>query len=357
MDSSYLVPIQRRPREVRSRSSVRSASLCKRISSVKLSHTWPNNTSFTSEISKLDARMLPPIVTAAAWSINDLNTGDVLWEKSSGEQREMASLTKIMTCYVACNLLRQFNQDPEKFTFTVPKFAAEIHGTHSGLRENEVINIKDLLYGLMLPSGNDSALTIAHGFGLLLIKAKKSRVVNKFPTNPVQEFVREMNKQAIKLGLRSTTFTNPHGLSEKGNKSTAQDLGKLGYHAMGIKLIADIVSTKLYETTVVKIGGEKRALKWKNTNRLLDKGFAGLKTGTTPNAGLCLSCVLKKGENGVIVTLLHAKSEFNRWYESEKLAQWALDTVLYVRSKLESLGEAATSKVTTKIFLDVARNL
>jgi len=357
MDTSYLVPIERKPRNVRTRSGVRSVSLCNRISSVKLSQTWPTNTSFVSEVNKLDARMLPPLVTAAAWSINDLNTGDVLWEKNSSETREMASLTKIMTCYVVCNLLRQFNQDPEKLTFTVPKFAAQIFGTHSGLKENEVITIKDLLYGLMLPSGNDAALTLAHGFGLFLMQAKKSRVLSKFPTNPVHEFVREMNKTAIKLGLRSTTFTNPHGLSEKGNKSTAQDLGKLGYHAMGIKLIQDIVSTKFYETTVFKYTGEKRALKWKNTNRLLDKEFSGLKTGTTPNAGLCLSCVLQKKGNGVIVTLLNAKSESNRWNESEKLAQWALDTVIYVKGKLESLGDATTSKLTTKVFLDVARNL
>jgi len=267
----------------------------------------------------------------------------------------MASLTKIMTCLLSCQLLDRFQQDPETLTFTVTKFAARICGTHSGLRENEVVRVIDLLYGLMLPSGNDCAIVLAHGFGEMLLKSKKSRVIDRLPVNPVSEFVKEMNKVVMKLGLRSTSFTNPHGLSEKGNRSTAADLGKIAYNAMEIPLIQKVSSTQSYEASVVDSKGQTRTLNWKNTNKLLEKGFEGLKTGTTPNAGLCLSSVLRQGDNGVIVTLLSAKTEAHRWNESEKLARWALSTMSYVKDKMES--EFVKSKITAKLLADISRNL
>ena len=299
-------------RNQRARSAARTGSLSSQISFVKLQQTAALGSSTGFEVYKPSSRAMPPVVTATAWSIHDANTGQILWEKRADEQREMASLTKIMTCYLSCQLLTRFNEDPEKLTFTIPKAAARICGTHSGLRENEVVRVIDLLYGLMLPSGNDSALSLAHGFGSMLLKTRKSRTIDRLPVNPVQEFVKEMNKMAQKLSLKSSSYTNPHGLSEKSNKSTVSDLGKLAFHAMEVPLIQKIASTQLYEAEVVDSQGDIRILSWKNTNKLLEKGFMGLKTGTTPTAGLCLSCVLKQGDDGIIVTLLGAKSDAHR---------------------------------------------
>jgi len=341
-------------RLTRTRSGTRPTSVSQQFNSVRLQQTWPNNLTPVFE-PRSTSRIFAPIVTAHAWSIHDLKTGEMLWEKRSTEQREMASLTKIMTCLLSCQLLDRFQQDPEKLTFTVTKFAARICGTHSGLRENEVVRVIDLLYGLMLPSGNDCAIVLAHGFGEMLLKSKKSRVIDRLPVNPVSEFVKEMNKVVMKLGLRSTSFTNPHGLSEKGNRSTAADLGKIAYNAMEIPLIQKVSSTQSYEAEVVDSKGQTRTLNWKNTNKLLEKGFEGLKTGTTPNAGLCLSSVLRQGDNGVIVTLLSAKTEAHRWNESEKLARWALSTMSYVKDKMES--EFVKSKITAKLLADISRNL
>mmetsp|Transcript_11381 Transcript_11381/g.9787 ORF Transcript_11381/g.9787 Transcript_11381/m.9787 type:complete len:103 (+) Transcript_11381:381-689(+) len=101
----------------------------------------------------------------------------------------------------------------------------------------------DLYYALMLPSGNDAALCIAYGIGSLLIKKKRLKPVNGLPLSPLKEFIKEMNKMTLKLGLRNTMFANPHGLSEKGNKSTANDLGKLAYLALQVPLIRRVVST------------------------------------------------------------------------------------------------------------------
>lgn len=84
----------------------------------------------------------------------------------------------------------------------------------------------------MLPSGNDAALCLAYGMGALLIKRKRMKSTNGIPLSPLKEFIKEMNKVAQKLGLKNTNFANPHGLSEKGNKSTAAELGRIAYIAL-----------------------------------------------------------------------------------------------------------------------------
>lgn len=318
--------------------------------------TWTGNTPFL-DTSKSAPKSIPPIVTATAWGIHDVNTGEMLWEKKADEKREMASLTKIMTCFLSYQLLVRFNEDPEKLTFTVGRLAARIIGTHSGLRENETVKVIDLLYGLMLPSGNDCAITLAQGFGNMLLKAKKSKLIAQLPQNPMQEFVKEMNKLALKLNLKTTCFTNPHGLSEKGNKSTVSDLGKLAFHALEIPLIEGIGSTQSYNAQVIDSQGNTRTLTWRNTNKLLEKGFLGLKTGTTPNAGLCLSSVLKQGNSGVIVTLLNAKSEDHRWSESEKLARWALNNIQTYKERMESFSEISRGKMIPRMRADISKSI
>jgi len=341
------------------RSASRPASFSQPINFVKQLHsTWSDYTPTSFEGStKTSFKSFPPVVTAAAWGIHDANTGELLWEKRADEQREMASLTKIMTCLLSCQLLTKFDEDPETLTFLVNKVSARIGGTHAGLRENDTVKVLDLLYGLMLPSGNDCALTLAYGFGTMLLKAKKSKVLDKLPVNPVQVFVKEMNKLALKFGLRNTSFTNPHGLSEKGNKSTVFDLGKIGFQAIGMPLIEQIVSTQSYDANVIDSKGHTRTLTWKNTNKLLEKGFSGLKTGTTPNAGLCLSCVLREGGEGVIVTLLNSKTEEHRWGESEKLARWGLGTILSAKGQMNGLSETVKAKITTKLIADFSKRI
>ena len=300
-----------------------------------------------------------PVVTASAWAIHDAKTGDLLWEKKADDQKEMASLTKMMTCLLCYHLLQKYGESPEVLIFTVNKIAAMINGTHSGLREGDQISVLDLFYGLMLPSGNDCALTLAYGFGNLIVKRKKKKVIDGAPISPLKEFIREMNKLAIKLSLKNTQYVNPHGLSEKGNKSTAADLGKLASIAIQVPLIEKIVSTKAYSTFVTDIRGNQRKMEWQNTNKLLDKGFCGIKTGVTPNAGPCLSSLLRNDDNGVIVTLLNCKTLDHRWSEAEKLAQWALGNISSVKEKLESLPSSiiTPTKINTRIIAGLCKQL
>ena len=341
----------------RVRSASKTGSLTRQINFVKLQQTSTFNSSNGFDMNKSSSnRAIPPIVTAAAWGIHDANTGELLWEKNADEQREMASLTKIMTCYLSCQLLSRFNEDAEKLTFPVTRLAAWICGTHSGLRENENVRVIDLLYGLMLPSGNDCAIALANGFGSMLLKNKKSRVIDKLPVNPVQEFVKEMNKTAQKIGLKNTSYSNPHGLSEKSNRSTVFDLGKLGFYALELPLVQKIASTQSYDAEITDTKGNTRTLSWKNTNKLLEKGFGGLKTGSTPNAGLCLSSTLRQGDEGVIVTLLNSKTDTHRFTESEKLARWALNTILAVKEQVSCLSDVTKTKITNKLIAEISRS-
>jgi D-alanyl-D-alanine carboxypeptidase (penicillin-binding protein 5/6) len=308
---------------------------------------------------KISNTIAIPVVTASAWAIHDAKTGDLLWEKKADDQKEMASLTKMMTCLLCYHLLQKYGESPDVLIFSVNRIAAMINGTHSGLKEGDQVSILDLFYGLMLPSGNDCALTLAYGFGNLIVKRKKKKVIDGAPISPLKEFIREMNKLSIKLGLKNTQFVNPHGLSEKGNKSTAADLGKLASIAIQVPLIEKIVSTKNYSTFVIDNRGSQRKMEWNNTNKLLDKGFAGIKTGVTPNAGPCLSSLLRNEHGGVIVTLLNCKTLDHRWSEAEKLAQWALGNISSVKEKLESLPSSiiTPTKINTRIIAGLCKQI
>jgi serine-type D-Ala-D-Ala carboxypeptidase (penicillin-binding protein 5/6) len=285
-----------------------------------------------------------PLVTAYSWAIHDANTGDLLWEKRGEDQKEMASLTKIMTCLLCHYLLDKFSETADNLVFTVNRVSAWVNGTHSGLREGDQASVLDLFYGLMLPSGNDCALTLAYGFGQMLCKRRKSKNPDGAPVSPVKEFIKEMNKHALKIGLKNTHYQNCHGLSEKGNRSTANDLGRLAFIALQYSQIEKIVSTRSYSTYVRDIRGNQRLVVWTNTNKLLEKGFCGIKTGVTPNAGPCLSSMLRDENAAVIITLLNCKSLDHRFTEAERLAHWALNNISSVKEKLDSLSNSMSPK-------------
>jgi len=156
--------------------------------------------------------------------------------------------------------------------------------------------------------------------------------------------------------LRCTHYSNPHGLSEKGNKSTAIDLRRLAYVSLHSKLSQKIVSTREYTATVTDYRGNHRTLFWQNTNKLLEKGFCGIKTGVTPNAGPCLSSMLKDdNDESVIVTLLNCKSLDHRWTEAEKLASWALTSISWFKDQFESLGPSGSPKKYTRIIAGLCK--
>lgn len=145
------------------------------------------------------------------------------------------------------------------------------------------------------------------------------------PDQPIKYFIQEMNRYARALGLESTNYANPHGLSHKNNKSTAYDIGKLSCIAMQDPMLREIVNKQSYECRGKDIYDEEREFEWTNTNKLLGKGFNGLKTGVTPAAGPCLAASFEKDSLHLVVVVMNTKTMDNRWVEVPKLTLWAIN--------------------------------
>ena len=188
----------------------------------------------------------------------DGTTGRILFEKRIDEQSLIASTTKIMTALIVCEQCNVLDR------MRIPKEAVGIEGSSLYLQEGEVLTVQDLLYGLMLHSGNDAAVALAIYCG-----------------GTVEGFVELMNDKAHNLGLSGTHFANPNGLDSPGHYSSARDLATLAAYAMENPIFYQTVSTKS-----MKIG--QRYLT--NHNKLLWRveGADGVKTGYTKAAGRIL---------------------------------------------------------------------
>ena len=134
-----------------------------------------------------------------------------------------------------------------------------------------------------------------------------------------------MNRYARALGLESTNYANPHGLSHKNNKSTAYDMGKIACIAMQDPMIREVVIKQTYECTAKDAYDEDKVFHWTNTNKLLGKGFNGCKTGVTPAAGPCLAASFEKESLHLVIIVINTKTMDNRWVEVPKLTLWAIN--------------------------------
>ena len=220
------------------------------------------------------AELRAPQVQAKAAALLDGRTGQVLYEKNGSQRALIASTTKIMTGLLVCE---QPELDRE---VTVPAAAAGLEGSSMYLRCGETISLRALLYGMMLHSGNDAALTLAISL-----------------CGSEQAFVRQMNCRAEKLGLTGTHFANPHGLDSGENYATALDLARLAQAALRNALFREVVSTK----TITCAG---RTLT--NHNKLLWRydGCIGVKTGYTKHAGrILVSAAERNGQQLIAVTI------------------------------------------------------
>ena len=264
-----------------------------------------------------------PSLTCEAWGAFDGNTSEIILGKNYTTRREIASLTKIMTCYTVIQLSRTLRIDMKSQFVVISKKAAYINGTKAELETGDKITVHDLLYGLMLPSGNDAALALSDFFGRLLFE--KAYPNNLYAPHKVTKFfITEMNKNASLIGMKRTTYTNPHGLADKDNKSTVLDLGLLTCVAMKDELFRNIVKTPYYIGSGFDINNETKEFEWANRNLLLDKGFNGVKTGTTPTAGNCLCSSIERNGKFIIMIVLSAKSQKARFSETKKLSNYLL---------------------------------
>ena len=239
----------------------------------------------------------------------DQYSGRILYSKNSDKILAMASTTKIITAIVA---IEKGNLND---TTVISKRAAAVRGSTAGLKENEKITLEELLYGLMLRSGNDAAIAIAEMIG-----------------GSVQGFVKLMNDKALELGAYNTSFATPHGLDASDHYTNAQDLAKLTAYAMNNETFAQIVSAK--EVTCGVTGKFNRS--YININKFLYRidNSDGVKTGFTGNAGKCLVASVKHPYGRYICVVLNSG---DRWKDAETLMKYANKTYDFI--KLYSKGE------------------
>ncbi|MEI8384132.1 MAG: serine hydrolase [Planctomycetota bacterium] len=261
----------------------------------------------------------PPFVTANAWAIGDAKTGKILWHDKGDERRDFASTTKSMTAWI---VLREATKDPALLDATIvfSSLADRTPGSTSGLKTGEKIAVRELLYGLMLPSGNDAAMALAEFVGTRFA-ADGDSVEAKRPTT---RFVAEMNRVAKEIGLKQTRYINPHGLPDNNHLSTAADQVLLTGHVMKNDRFREYVQTRQHAVKVQGTGGYTRNVLWKNTNKLLEiTGYTGVKTGSTDAAGSCLVSVGKHRDDELIVVVLGCSSNEARYVDTRNLFRWA----------------------------------
>ena len=227
-------------------------------------------------------------VSAQKALVLDASTDRVLFEKNPDAQSLIASTTKIMTALIVCEQCNVLDR------MIIPKEAVGVEGSSMYLREGEVLTLQELLYGLMLHSGNDAAVALAIYCG-----------------GTVEGFVQLMNDKARRLGLNNTHFENPNGLDSPGHYSTARDLAHLADYAMQNPIFAKTVSTKS-----VRVG--QRSLT--NHNKLLWRvdGADGVKTGFTKAAGrILVSSATRDGRRLICVTI----NDGNDWQDHATLLE------------------------------------
>jgi D-alanyl-D-alanine carboxypeptidase (penicillin-binding protein 5/6) len=256
----------------------------------------------------------PPVVSAKAWIVVDAKTGKKVAGGNEAEARPMASTSKIMTAWIVLRLAA----DDAKVLDEVVTFserADKTPGSSAKVNAGEKLPVKELLYGLLLPSGNDAATALAEHFG--------PRFGQSSDGDPEKRFVAEMNRRAKSLGLKELSYQDPHGLSPK-NVSSARDLAALAIEAMKDERFRSYVSTRAREYEVTTPDGGKRKVTWANTNQLLGiEGYDGIKTGTTTPAGNCLVATGEHGGDRLVVVVLGSTSADGRYVDARNLFRWA----------------------------------
>ena len=253
-----------------------------------------------------------PTINSRAAIVYDRNSGFVLYGKKENEQCKMASTTKIMTAII---VLENANLDD---IVTVSKKAAGTGGSRLGLHTDDKISVRNLLYGLLLVSGNDSAVALAEHVG-----------------GDISGFANLMNNKCNELGLTSTHFVTPHGLDNDEHYTTAYELAKITDYALKNETFRNYVGTKTYTIT---INNYSKTLT--NTNELLGNlnGVYGVKTGFTNGANRCLVTAVKRGNMDLICIVLGADTKKDRTKDSIKLIEYCFNNfeLFNIKEKIQS---------------------
>lgn len=241
----------------------------------------------------------PLHLQSAAAIVMDYDTGRVLYTKNATEPRPMASLTKVMT-----SILLVENCDLEEM-IEVPSEVTWIGGSTVGLKKGDHVSAKALLYGMLLPSGNDCAYTVGLHIG-----------------GSIENFANLMTMKAKSMGITDTSFANPHGLDNENHYTSAKSMAIIARYALQNPTINEIVNTK---TATVSFGSFTKTLN--NTNALLrtyDKAD-GVKTGFTNGANRCLVASATDQDRRYIAVILGAETTEIRFHEAKEILEYCFE--------------------------------
>ena len=260
-----------------------------------------------------------PSINSKAAIVYERSSGTILFGKNENEKRKMASTTKIMTAII---VIEKSNLED---IVTVSKKAASTGGSRLGLHTDDKISVLNLLYGLLLCSGNDAAVALAEYVG-----------------GDVSHFANLMNSKTSELGLTSTHFVTPHGLDNDDHYTTAYELALITNYALKNETFRNIVGTKNYN---VSINGYSKNLS--NTNELLGNldGVYGVKTGFTNGANRCLVTSVKRNNMDLICIVLGADTKKDRTKDSCQLIEYAFQNYKMVDIKEKILNEFTNWKI------------
>ena len=264
---------------------------------------------FASDLCVVNGDVRPTAVDLSAYSAGlfDLNHRETLYAKDVFARRSPASITKIMTALVT---LKYGNLD-DIVTVTPIVKDIEFGSSVCDVKEGDVLSLEQLLYGMLIASGNDAAMMIAEHIG-----------------GSVDNFVAMMNEEAAALGATGTHFTNPHGLTDPNHYTTVYDIYLMLNAALKYDLFQDIISRKNYYAEYSRADGSPVAVTWESTNSYYTNAaempegvtISGGKTGTTDDAGACLAIVAKDlYGNPYISVILHSESKETLYPEMNEL--------------------------------------
>jgi D-alanyl-D-alanine carboxypeptidase (penicillin-binding protein 5/6) len=243
----------------------------------------------------------PPWISSRAAILIHADTGTILFSHAANNRLPMASTTKIMTAIVALETLKLDQK------VTISSYAASINGSVFGLMAGEKMTVEELLYALMVLSGNDAAIALAEA-----------------SAGSASAFVAKMNEKAEELGLTNTRFRNTNGLNVDGHYSSAKDMATLTAYAMRDPVFCRVVGTCEYETVRPDYTGEPELKTIKNHNILLKElpWVTGVKTGSTPYAKYCLVFSARLDGLPLIGVLLGAADDDTRWKETKAILDY-----------------------------------
>ncbi len=291
--------------------SKRPAQFCRNLTCHRVARAliavWLFGSAFVAR--PIGAQEVPELqITSKYYVVLDADTGEIYAQRGAHHHAPMASLTKVFTTIEALNrapLTADITTDDSDMM--------DAAATTMGFGPGEIFSLKDLLYGMMLPSGNDAAHAIARGLG--------AEDGDKTGEDSSNRFVDWMNQRLLAMGLVDTHLSNPHGWGVPNHYSSAYDLAAFTRYALQYPTFVDLISTPIYDT---QSGGYEVT----NTNKMLNTypGIIGGKTGYDDDAGYCLIEVAKRGDTTMISVTLDGVAP-DDWYDDNRvLLDYAFDT-------------------------------